>query len=88
MSSAETAVEDFQVVDSHLGFPGGVAGMKMRKSVIVEKHRDRDPEEAADRRHQTPRGWLRKFSPCLFLIGPEVRAFGLAEGAGFALVAH
>ena len=34
-----------------LGLAARIAGMEMRKSVIVEVHRDRDPEEAADRRH-------------------------------------
>jgi hypothetical protein len=34
-----------------LAFSFGMARMEMREAVIVEEHRNRDPEEAADRRH-------------------------------------
>jgi hypothetical protein len=51
LPTAEAAVDDLEIVDPDLCFAFGVAGVEMREAVIVEEHRDRDPKEAADRRH-------------------------------------
>ncbi len=51
LPATEVAVDDLEVVDPDLGFAFCVARMEMRKAMIVEEHRDRDPEEAAYRRH-------------------------------------
>jgi len=51
LSATEVAVNHLEIVDADLGFAFGVSGMEMREAVIVEEHRDRDPEEAADSRH-------------------------------------
>ena len=39
------------LVDAHLRAAMSVPGVEMRMAVIVVVHPDRDPEEAADRRH-------------------------------------
>ena len=49
--AAEGAVHDFERVDAHLRLAVGVPCMKVWEAVIVEVHRDHDPEEAADSRH-------------------------------------
>lgn len=53
LSSSEIAIDDLKVVDADLGFSFGVTRMEMREAMIIEEHRDRDPEEATDRRHGT-----------------------------------
>ena len=52
LPATQAAVNDLEVVDPDLGFAFSVTGMEMREAVIVEEHRDRDPEEAAYRRHE------------------------------------
>jgi hypothetical protein len=52
LPATQVAVDDLEVVDPDLGFTFSVTGMEMREAVIVEEHRDRDPEEAAYRRHE------------------------------------
>jgi hypothetical protein len=47
----QVAVDDLEVVDPDLGFAFSVTRMEMREAVIIEEHCDRDPEEAAYRRH-------------------------------------
>ena len=51
LSATQVAVDDFEVVDADLCFSFGMPRMEMREAVIVEEHRDRDPEEAADGWH-------------------------------------
>lgn len=57
MPDVEVAFDDLNLVDPHLRLPVGVASVKVRMAVIVVVHRDHDPEEAANRRHDT--GWCR-----------------------------
>lgn len=52
LAAAEVAVDHLKVVDPDLGFAFSVARMEVREAVIVEEHRDRNPEEAADRGHE------------------------------------
>jgi hypothetical protein len=51
LPAAKVAVDHLEVVDADLCFSFGVPRVEMRETVIIEEHRDRDPEEAADRRH-------------------------------------
>jgi hypothetical protein len=51
LSSSEIAIDDLKVVDADLGFSFGVTRVEMREAMVIEEHRDRDPEEAAYRRH-------------------------------------
>jgi hypothetical protein len=39
--------------------------MEMREAVVVEEHRDRDPEEAAYRRHEP----IMALAPAVVLLG-------------------
>jgi pimeloyl-ACP methyl ester carboxylesterase len=56
LAATEGAVDDLQIVDSHLGFSFGMASMEVREAVIVEEHDDGYPKEAADRRHASAAG--------------------------------
>jgi hypothetical protein len=51
--------------------------MEVRRPVIVEEHRDRDPEEPTDRGHANhaaaSRGWLRATAP-VFRAGDKHEA--------------
>ena len=49
--NGECALDDLDVVDPNLRLGACTPGGKVRVAVIVEVHRDRDPEEAANRRH-------------------------------------
>ena len=51
LATTQRAFQHLQSVDPHLGAAVGVPRMKVRRTVVVEEHRDHDPEEAADRRH-------------------------------------
>jgi hypothetical protein len=51
LASCEIALDHVDLVNSDLGVTVSVPGMEVRVAVIVELHRDRDPEEAADSRH-------------------------------------
>lgn len=57
LPDVEVAFDDLDVVDPDLRLPVGVASVKVRMAVIVIVHRDHDPEEATNRRHDT--GWCR-----------------------------
>lgn len=48
---AERAVHDLEGVDADLGLAVDVPCVEVREPVIVEVHRDDDPQEAADGRH-------------------------------------
>ena len=50
----ERALDDIQVVNTHLGLTVNVASVKVRIAMIVEEHRDRDAEESANLRVQMP----------------------------------
>jgi hypothetical protein len=52
LSAAKVAVDDLEIVDADLRFSFGMAGVEMREAMIVEEHCDRNPEEAAYRRHE------------------------------------
>jgi hypothetical protein len=47
----EAAVDHLERVDSNLRGSIGVASVEVRRAVVIEVHRDHDPEEAADCRH-------------------------------------
>lgn len=47
----EVAFDDPDLVDPDLRLPVGMASVEVRIAVIVVAHRDHDPEEAANRRH-------------------------------------
>ena len=51
LPTREAAGDHFHRVDPYLRNPFRVPRMEMRCPVIVEEHRDHDPEEPADRRH-------------------------------------
>jgi hypothetical protein len=63
LPSPQAVVDDFQIVDAHLGFTVGVKGMEVREAVIVEEHSDCDPMETADRWHAPLRRYRRRFTP-------------------------
>jgi hypothetical protein len=65
LPATEVAVDYLEVVDPDLGFVFSVTGMEMREAAIVEEHRDRDPEEAAYRRH----GSIMARAPAVVLSG-------------------
>jgi FMN-dependent NADH-azoreductase len=52
LAPAEAALDDLESVDPYLRRSVGMSGVKVRRAVIIEVHRDHDPEEAADRRHE------------------------------------
>lgn len=51
LAATKRVVHHLEVVDPHLRLAIRMAGMKMRMTMVVEVHRDRDAEEAADRGH-------------------------------------
>jgi hypothetical protein len=51
LPATQVAVDDLEVVDPDLGFAFGMTRVEMWEAMIIEEHRDRDPEEAAYRRH-------------------------------------
>ena len=51
LPATQVAVNDLEVVDPDLGFAFGMARVEMWEAMIIEEHRNRDPEEAAYRRH-------------------------------------
>jgi len=51
LAAPEAGLDHLQGVDAYLCASVRVAGMEVRRPVIVEVHRDHDPEEATDRRH-------------------------------------
>jgi hypothetical protein len=51
LTPAHAAVGQLKGVNSNLRAAYGVSGMEMGRAEVVEEHGDRDPEEAADRRH-------------------------------------
>lgn len=52
----KVAVDDLNLVESDLRAAVGVPGVKVRVAVVVKVHRDRDPEESADRGHEPDLG--------------------------------
>jgi hypothetical protein len=52
LPATQAAIDDLEVVDPDLGFAFGVARVEMWEAMIIEEHRDGDPEEAAYRRHE------------------------------------
>jgi hypothetical protein len=51
LASGKRAVHRFQRVDPGPRLAACVASVEVRGVVVVEEHRNHDPEEAADRRH-------------------------------------
>jgi hypothetical protein len=51
LPARQVAVDHLKGVDPNLGAAFRLAGVKVRGSVVVEEHRDRDREEPTDRRH-------------------------------------
>ena len=51
LAAPERALDHLERVDTDLCAPVAVARMEVRRSVVVEKHRNHDSEEAADRGH-------------------------------------
>ena len=52
--ATERAVDQLERVDTDLRLAIGIQGMKVRRVVIVEVHRDHEPEKATDRGHLHP----------------------------------
>jgi hypothetical protein len=52
LAPAEAAFDDLESVNPYFRRSVGMSGVKVRRAVIIEVHRDHDPEEAADRRHE------------------------------------
>jgi hypothetical protein len=50
VAARKVAVDHLERVDPHLGVALSVASVEVRRSVVVEEHRDRDAEEPTDRR--------------------------------------
>ncbi len=51
LPDSQAALDDLDLVDPDLRLPIGVTGMEVRMTVIVVVHRDHNPVEATDRRH-------------------------------------
>jgi hypothetical protein len=51
VSATERAVNQFECVNADLRLAVSMKRMEVRRVVIVEVHRDHEPEKAADRRH-------------------------------------
>src|SRR5712691_6692479 len=51
LPAPKAAVDHLHRVDPYLRACSRVTGMEMRRPVIVEEHRDHNPEETTDRRH-------------------------------------
>jgi hypothetical protein len=89
----EGALDHFELVDAHLRLALGVARVEVRIAVVIEEHRDRDPEEAADRRHRQPSWRPARRTPRSVLVAvrfPNARGIsgarkpiGLRTGSGW-----
>jgi hypothetical protein len=48
LAAREAAPDHLERVDTNFRFALSVTGMEVRRAVVVEVHRDHDPEEAPD----------------------------------------
>jgi hypothetical protein len=87
LSATEVTVDYLEVVDPDLGFAFSVTGMEVREAMIIEEHRDRDPEEAAYRRHES----IMAPAPAVVLLGlrfgfrSQIRSLASLRAPNFVL---